>query len=229
MAGKFTPRDDGRLVNPKLERVRAHWLKYQTDKQAAGDQSVKARRRKYGSAQPRSTQDTTPNTSQTDIRTDDRTESRPPPRTDAEPAFAIAFAITDQEKDRARAPEHGSEQRAEHAAERITDAFRSHWKAAYGHECTILVKPLEYMQLEQHLEHVGEGKLLQAMRAYFATDDAYVQTAKHPLAMFLRDPMRYLANGRARPDRPRGCKHDPPCVDDVAHTKRDLSDRKVAS
>lgn len=116
-----------------------------------------------------------------------------------------------------------------HVLERVMDAFRAHWKRAYGFESSLLLKPLELMQLEQQLAALGEARLLTAMAAYFATEDPYVRNAKHPLPLFLRDPSKHLAGAaKAGPQRPRGCKHEPACVDDAAHTRRDLADRRAS-
>lgn len=79
------------------------------------------------------------------------------------------------------------------SAETITDSYRMCWKAAYGFESSLLLKPLEYMQLEQQITAHGGAPLLEALRAFFAADDAYLRKAKHPLALFLRDPLKYLA------------------------------------
>lgn len=105
-------------------------------------------------------------------------------------------------------------------AESVVNAFRGHWKQAYGYDCSLLIKPLEYMQLEEQLRKNSEASLLQAMRAYFASADQFVTRAKHPLPLFLRDPMRYLASIPRQNKRPTGCRHEPPCADAVAHTDR---------
>lgn len=78
-------------------------------------------------------------------------------------------------------------------AERVLDAFRLHWKRAYGHECSVLISHLRHMQLEQQLAAHSEVTLMQALAAYFVTDDDYVKRQKHPLAVFLGDPLKYLA------------------------------------
>ncbi len=85
------------------------------------------------------------------------------------------------------------------------------------------------MQLEQQVAKVGEARFLDAVQAYFATTDEYVRKAKHPLPLFLRDPLKHLAGApKAAVTRPRGCQHQPACVDDAAHTKRDLAERRTA-
>ncbi len=76
---------------------------------------------------------------------------------------------------------------------RVLDAFRSLWKGAYGHECSVLTKPIHDMQLQQQIAAHSEPKMLQALAAYFSTDDKFVKNARHPLAMFVSDPMKYLA------------------------------------
>lgn len=114
--------------------------------------------------------------------------------------------------------------------ERAMDAWRSHWKLAYGFEPSLLLSPLDQMKLEQQLTAIGEPRFLQAITAYFATEDSFVRNAKHPLPLFLKDPVKHLAGAaKVAQGRPRGCQHEPACLDDAAHTKRDMADRRVAS
>jgi len=114
-------------------------------------------------------------------------------------------------------------------AERVIEAFRGRWKAAYGVECSLILKPLEFMQLEQQRAACGDRRLVAAMEAYFATDDQYVRRARHPLALFLKEPLKYLAGEAVVKTRPRGCKHEPACTDDAEHTRRDLADRRATA
>jgi hypothetical protein len=45
------------------------------------------------------------------------------------------------------------------------DAWRAGWKAIYGFEPSLLLKPLEQMQLEQQIEQaIGEARFLDARR-----------------------------------------------------------------
>ena len=113
--------------------------------------------------------------------------------------------------------------------ERVVDAFREHWKRVYGYECSLLVKPLEFMQLEQQLKGHSEAVVMKAIDAYFSTTDTYVLGAKHPLPLFLRDPLRYLAKEARVIKRPSGCQHQPFCADAAAHTKREIAERKVSA
>ncbi|MEO5742764.1 MAG: hypothetical protein ABIS29_19425 [Vicinamibacterales bacterium] len=114
------------------------------------------------------------------------------------------------------------------ATEQLVDQFRAHWKTAYGHECSLLLKPLEFMQLEQQMAAHPIAQMTAALAAYFATADEYVRKAKHPLALFLRDPLKHLAGAaKVAPTRPRNCKHEPACRDDAAHTSRDMADRRA--
>jgi hypothetical protein len=79
------------------------------------------------------------------------------------------------------------------AAESVIDAFRAHWQRCYGFECSLILKPFEFMQLEQQLGKVSVDQLLDALGAYFETQDPYILKARHPLPLFLRDPLMYLA------------------------------------
>lgn len=114
------------------------------------------------------------------------------------------------------------------APERVTDAFRAHWKRTYGVESTLIINHLQFMDLERQLDTCGEQKILTAMAAFFATDDPYVRKARHPLALFLRDPTKYLATDAAVQSRPKGCTHMPACADAAAHTTRYLSEQKAS-
>lgn len=82
-------------------------------------------------------------------------------------------------------------------AARVLTAFRGYWKRTYGHECSLITKPIEDMQLAQQIAAHSEVNLLQALAAFFATEDKFVKNAKHPLPMFLRDPLKYLARPAA--------------------------------
>lgn len=72
MSGKFSMMD-GRLLNPKLEKVKANTAKFKADKEAAGRASAAARAEQTGNSQPNS------------ARTDKATA--------AEPASASASAL----------------------------------------------------------------------------------------------------------------------------------------
>lgn len=110
----------------------------------------------------------------------------------------------------------------------VVDAFRAAWRTAYGHDCSLLVSPLEFMKLEQQAANCTVPKLLLAVAAYFVTSDTYVRKAKHPFGLFLRDPMKYLATeAPPPPQRPPGCHHKPACGDAVAHSQRFLAEQNT--
>lgn len=71
--------------------------------------------------------------------------------------------------------------------------YRELWHQTYGHECSLILSPLEQMKLEQQVAKLPILQMQQALAAYFVTTDDYVRRAKHPLALFLRDPMRHVA------------------------------------
>ncbi len=82
----------------------------------------------------------------------------------------------------------------------ILDAFRAQWRTCYGHECSILITALQHMQLVQQAEQHPLAELLRAVAAFFASSDAYVTQAKHPWALWIRDPLKYLATAKVAPD-----------------------------
>lgn len=97
--GKFKP-DGNRLVNAKLERVKANTAAFKESKSKGGANSVEARRRTFGTAQP--------NSARTEPRTEPRTESQAERRTGPEPASALASASAtasvDHDQDQTQQP-----------------------------------------------------------------------------------------------------------------------------
>jgi hypothetical protein len=75
----------------------------------------------------------------------------------------------------------------------VFEAFGAAWKRAYGHEFSLMLNPLGQMKLEEQAAKFSTAKLLAAIPAYFACEEAYVRNARHPLPLFLRDPLKYLA------------------------------------
>lgn len=166
-------RDAGdRLVHPRLEKERAKQAAYREKQRQKGIASAVNRgstavqpRFNRGSTGPPTGSQPEGNSPISDLRS---------PRTEASASVA------------APAPAG--------APERLMAAFRAHWKDTYGYECSLILKPLEFMQLEQQLVAHPESQLLAALDAYFVSADAYVRRAKHPLMLFLRDPVKHLAH-----------------------------------
>lgn len=118
----------------------------------------------------------------------------------------------------------------ESAVSQVMAAYRRLWKRTYGHDCSLMEKPIDVMLLEQQAAAHPVEKLLAAVEAYFTGPDDYVRKAKHPLPLFLRDPLKYLAGTAVElPTVPRGCTHRPACPDGATHTRRDLEDRRKIS
>lgn len=111
-------------------------------------------------------------------------------------------------------------------SERIIDAYRDHWRRVYRQESSLLLRSTEAVNLLQQLAAIGELKLLAALAAFFASSEQFLVNAKHPFALFLKDPTKYLASSASISAKPAGCRHDPPCVDDAAHTRRVMADKR---
>lgn len=73
------------------------------------------------------------------------------------------------------------------------NAFRSGWEAIYGFECSLILDAIKTMQVHAQVKNIPRDRLLSALAAYFATTEDYVRKAKHPLGLFLKDPLRFLA------------------------------------
>lgn len=109
----------------------------------------------------------------------------------------------------------------------VFDAYRLGWKAAYGYDCSLILKPLDQMQLDQQVAAHGWERLLEALDAYFACTDDYVRKARHPFALFLRDPLKYLAAPKSAPlAGNRSCPHTPTCTSFRTCTDRILAESR---
>jgi uncharacterized protein YdaU (DUF1376 family) len=201
--------DPMRIVNLKVEKTRRQQAANQRKREQAGRAAglASAAKRKQRRELPANESLTTVERSSTDKKRVEEKRSDQI-RRDREPARAIASTAD-------AAPEA-----------RLLDAFRLGWQRVYGHECSLLVSPLEQMKLEQQVAAIGETKLLRALGAFFETEEAFVRKARHPLPLFLREPLRFMAAESQTPSKPRSCKHEPPCVDDAAHTKRYLAEQE---
>lgn len=66
--------------------------------------------------------------------------------------------------------------------------------------------------------------------AYFNDQDPYLTRARHPFGLFVSRFNTYateLTGELTLQTAPVGCKHNPPCVSEQAHTKQIIEDRKA--
>jgi hypothetical protein len=108
----------------------------------------------------------------------------------------------------------------------ILDTFRAAWRDRYGYVCSVLVSPLQFMELSQHADAHGAELLCRAIAAYFETEDQFPRKARHPLGLWLKDPLRYLAIEPVK--RRSECPHMPPCERSTECTRRIINDGRRA-
>lgn len=106
------------------------------------------------------------------------------------PSVSVSDPISVKNTEIARSPAREAEA---FDGDAFMTAFRSGWKSLYGFECSLILKPLQFSELQQQLSAVPPERLTPALAAFFGTTDPYVLKAKHPLGLFLRDPLRFLA------------------------------------
>jgi uncharacterized protein YdaU (DUF1376 family) len=197
----------GRIINEKLERVRQERKRYlKAVKKGGKARATSAIRSEKGTFQPSSGQPAITQLS----------SSGPP-------ADHPGLSSTASASSSASATASAS------ASARVLDSYRAHWKRTYHHDCSLLERPLDIMQLEQQIGAHSVDRVLSALQAYFTTEDPYVIKARHPLPMFLRDPLKYLAKDPAtKLPPPHGCRHDPPCPDSTTHTRKYLAEQRAS-
>lgn len=112
---------------------------------------------------------------------------------------------------------------------RAFEAFKASWEGLYQHPCSYLLDEAGRVQLERQVSAHTEDRIIAAVRGYFDTADDFLRTNRHPWPLFIKDPLKYLAQPAPVRTVPRDCKHQPSCVDAAAHTRRDMAERCQAS
>jgi uncharacterized protein YdaU (DUF1376 family) len=164
IATKFPVGADSRLVNRRLERSQREYAEYLA---AQSDNGKKG-------AEKRWHRDSTANG--TAIAT---------PIAKVTPSTATA---TSTAKEHERARDGGS------SLERVTDAFRAHWKRVYGHESTLTLNHLQVMQLEQQVDKCGEAEISRRDGGLSSRPTMRMCADRSTRsALLLRDPARFLA------------------------------------
>lgn len=159
----FPDDGSGRLANRKLEEQRVELAAYIASKKLAGRAGGLAKGKQTGST----------------------TTILPVAKPSSASATASASAV-EHERSPAR-------EAVPFDGEAFMDAFRAGWKTLYGFECSLILDAIRTAQLRQQLAAIPTDRLSDALRAFFATADPYVLKAKHPIGLFLRDPLRFLA------------------------------------
>lgn len=85
------------------------------------------------------------------------------------------------------------------------------------------VRPNDPAQVKRLLKTMTVDTLNGRIARFFQDRDEWLQRAKHPFGAFVKGINKYQPEANLRP-RPAGCRHDPPCADDVAHTDRMAAD-----
>jgi hypothetical protein len=97
----------------------------------------------------------------------------------------------------------------------VFDTYRALWAEKYGVPCALILSPLDFGKLGTHLrEHkITLAQMNDALIGYFDSDDFLVVKRKHPLGLFLVQPMTYLPTEKASgPRYVIPCPHDPRCA-----------------
>jgi hypothetical protein len=101
------------------------------------------------------------------------------------------------------------------AESKVFDTYRALWAEKYGVPCALILSPLDFGKLGTHLRTDGVTPALMtaALEGYFNDDSPLVLKRKHPLGLFLVQPMTYLPTEIVRgPKYVTPCPHDPRCA-----------------
>jgi hypothetical protein len=80
------------------------------------------------------------------------------------------------------------------AESQVFDTYRALWSEKYGVPCALILSPLDFGKLGTHLRETGitVKQMTDALEGYFDTDNFLVIKRRHPLGLFLVQPMQYL-------------------------------------
>jgi hypothetical protein len=94
----------------------------------------------------------------------------------------------------------------------VFQRYRDLWAEKYGVPCALILSPLDFGKLGTHLRESGVTieQMNQALVGYFDTDNYLVIKRRHPLGLFLVQPMQYLPVTE-KPRYVTPCPHTPTC------------------
>jgi hypothetical protein len=98
------------------------------------------------------------------------------------------------------------------AESQVFDTYRALWSEKYGVPCALILSPLDFGKLGTHLRETGitVKQMTDALEGYFDTDNFLVIKRRHPLGLFLVQPMQYLPVVE-KPRYVTPCPHDVKC------------------
>jgi hypothetical protein len=109
-------------------------------------------------------------------------------------------------------------------AKRCLDYFVKHWERRY--RAKLVINGAEDMaKFKRALKQISPEDVAARTRAYFQQEDTFVVEAKHSIGVFM-SRLNELAPANGTSNRPIGCNHQPPCPDDVAHTRLALHEQR---
>lgn len=91
----------------------------------------------------------------------------------------------------------------------LFETYRDRWAALYHVPCSLLLSVLDFGKLGTHRQVLTDEQLEQALEGFFETDDPYVLQRRHPLGLFLVNPMRWAPVKQAKTGS--FCQHEPVC------------------
>lgn len=74
----------------------------------------------------------------------------------------------------------------------LFDWFQDRWKARYGHEAALFIKPTEHSKMGDAVRALGVEKMKQAIAAFVNSNTKTLVDKRHPLGFFLAAPGQYL-------------------------------------
>ncbi len=98
----------------------------------------------------------------------------------------------------------------------------AHWNALWPHGTYVFKFDKDAPQMKRLIRQLGGTELQQRMLNYLKSRDPYYAEKKHPFPLFVAT-VNAWANDSLRPEDlpiPVGCTHQPPCHDDVEHTRK---------
>lgn len=130
----------------------------------------------------------------------------------------------------------GGQQRLGDILKDLEHAFDSAWCARYAPGRTgayVWAYVKDRPQMKRLVRMLGVDELKARFIRYMRNDDPFYVKARHPFGSLVSSVNTHAAQGEAAEgfdladQPPAGCKHSPPCRNDVEHTRRRQQDLRV--
>ena len=115
----------------------------------------------------------------------------------------------------------------------LSKHFETVWSARYGHSQYAWQYAKDRPQMKRLLRLMNAEEVQARMTRYLQNNDAFFTKNRHTFGLFVSTinqhaEEQHTAEFEVSDTRPMGCRHEPACRDDVAHTRKAQDERRAS-